>query len=123
MERGSPYLWICPVLSAACLLVLAGCGGGSRATARPGYVDEYHHALACRPPARNPVLLFDRIPGQPDGTAFNTRSDWPCTSTHRRGGEIRYYATYVSDRQGTGWYHHDLFYRSARYYQFGHEER
>ena len=111
-----------PVLAIACLLALTGCEDRVQTSMPMGYAYQ-DHAWTHPPEARQPSLLFDRIPGQPTASAFAFRSDWPSTSTGRQAAETLYYMTYVNDRQGYGWYNHGYYHRSARYYLVGREER
>ncbi len=105
---------------------LAMCSGCDRSAGGPANsrVAMTHENFVQRHHANSPVLLFDRTPGADvDATAFNYRSDWPSTSTRYQSTETVYYSTYVDDHQGSGWYDQDQFYRSARYWQFGSQER
>jgi len=117
MSRGF-YLSICTVLA----LAAAGCGQATRNTASVTVAPEYPRCGAPQR-GRQAALLFDRIPGQPTATAFNYRSDWPSADKGYQAAETLYNTTYVNDRQGYGWYHHDYYYRSARTYRVTRIER
>jgi hypothetical protein len=73
--------------------------------------------------ASHSALLFDRIPGRPDAEDFNYRSDWPSSGTRQRAAETTYYTIYFDDEQGPGFFGQNFVYRSARYSQFGMEQR
>jgi hypothetical protein len=113
-----------PAIPLVFLSVLPACGQRMHATGPADLANHYYQSHASsRMEGRQPALLFDRIPGQPTATAFNVRSDWPSASGRRQGHEILYYTTYMNDRQGYGWHDYHQFYRSARYYQVGWQER
>lgn len=117
MVRGF-CLSICTLLA----LTAAGCGESTRTAAPVTVTPHYpHHAEPQR--GRQAALLFDRIPGEPTATAFNYRSEWPSTDKGYQAAETLYHTTYVNDRQGYGWFHHDYYYRSARSYRTSRIER
>ena len=111
-----------PIVISLVLLAVVGCHEARPTVQYYGDVTHSHDAY-CSTDAPRSALLFDRYPGEPTATAFNVRSDWPSVSAGRRARDTFYYVTYVNDRQGYGWNNYGYYYRSARYYQVGVEER